>query len=307
MQRWEKTEDMEPRRAELIERHLPLVEHVVLRVAGNFPAFVDRTELISAGTMGLVEAAVRFDLDRGVPFAGYAHQRIRGAVLDVARSADWMPRSMRRLAREAAQATQELANEHGGTPSDEALAARLDVDVAELRRLRSQVEHGVARGLDSRQELDRHDDADQLVDRNEPELVEQLEDAELKGYLRAGLDSLPERHRMIVVGLYLEGRSFEELAELLGVTPSRVSQLRSDAIEMLRDGIESQYRPRSTDRPKGRVEIRRARLSADIARHSDLRARLAARFPRPVQEERMPVAMCPDDAAALPSLVDEAI
>ena len=84
-------------------------------------------------------------------------------------------------------------------------------------------------------------------------------------------------------------------------------RLRSDAIEMLRDGIEAQYRPRSTDRPKGRVEIRRARLSADIARHSDLRARLAARFPRPVQEERMPVALCPDDAAALPSLVDEAI
>ena len=298
---------MDPRRAELIERHLPLVEHVVLRVAGNFPAFVDRSELISAGTMGLVEAAVRFDLDRGVPFAGYAHQRIRGAVLDVARSADWMPRSMRRLAREAAQATQELANEHGGTPSDDALADRLGVEVAELRRLRSQVEMGVSRGLDSRQELDRHDDADQMVDRNEPELVERLEDTELKGYLRAGLDSLPERHRMIVVGLYLEGRSFEDLAELLGVTPSRISQLRSDAIDMLRDGIEAQYRPRSTDRPKGRVEIRRARMSADIARHSDLRTRLAARFPQAVPEERMPVGECPDDAGELTPLVDEAI
>lgn len=298
---------MDARRAELIERHLPLVEHVVLRVAGNFPAFVDRSELISAGTMGLVEAALRFDLDRGVPFAGYAHQRIRGAVLDVARSADWMPRSMRRLAREAADATQELAAAHGGAPSDEVLADRLGVAVSDLQRLRAQVERGVARGLDSRQELDRREDSDELVDRTEPELVERLEDAELHGYLRAGLDSLPERHRMIVVGLYLEGRTFEDLAELLGVTTSRISQLRSDAIDMLRDGIESQYRPRSGDRPKGRVEIRRARMSADIARHSDLKARLATRFPQPVAEERMPVAACPDDPADLPYLVDEAI
>jgi RNA polymerase sigma factor for flagellar operon FliA len=298
---------MDPRRAELIERHLPLVEHVVLRVAGSFPAFVDRSELISAGMMGLVEAAARFDLDRGVPFAGYAHQRIKGAVLDVARSADWMPRSMRRLAREAAEATQELANEHGGTPSDEALAERLGVEVSELRRLRSQVELGVARGLDSRQELDRADDADQMVDRNAPEIVEQLEDAELKGYLRAGLDSLPERHRLIVIGLYLEGRSFEELAELLGVTPSRISQLRSDAIDMLRDGIESQFRPRSTERPKGRVQIRQARMASDIARHSDLRARLSARFPEPVVEERMPAATVPDDPSELVGMLDEAM
>ncbi|HTN99815.1 MAG TPA: sigma factor-like helix-turn-helix DNA-binding protein, partial [Microthrixaceae bacterium] len=104
---------------------------------------------------------------------------------------------------------------------------------------------------------------------------ELLESAEMHGYLRAALDSLPERLRIIVVGLYLEGRSFENLAELLGVTTSRVSQLRSDAITMIRHGIDSQFEPASTTRPKGRVEIRQARYASDIARHSDLRSRLA--------------------------------
>ena len=88
---------MDHRRRVLIEEHLPLVQQVVLTVARGFPRFVDRNELVSAGMLGLVEAARRFDFDQGVPFAGYAGQRIRGAVLDVARSVDWAPRTVRVL------------------------------------------------------------------------------------------------------------------------------------------------------------------------------------------------------------------
>ncbi|MGB3412728.1 MAG: sigma-70 family RNA polymerase sigma factor [Microthrixaceae bacterium] len=267
---------MEKRRAKLAEEHLPLVEQVVLRISGGFPRFVDRSELAAAGTLGLVEAACRYDFDRGIPFAGYATQRIRGAVLDVARSADWTPRSVRRTARDAEAATQELALELRQMPDDDQVADRLEISPAELRRMREAVNLGVTRALDARQNLDRRDDESQLVDRNSPEPHELLESAEMQGYLRAALASLPERLRIVVVGIYLENRSFESLAELLGVTTSRVSQLRSDAIEMIRHGIDSQFEPTSTTRPKGRVEIRQARYAADIARHSDLRARLTS-------------------------------
>lgn len=267
---------MEADRAALIERHLPLVEQVVLRVAGSFPRFVDRSELVSAGMLGLVEAAERFDVSRGVPFAGYAVQRIRGAVLDVARSEDWSPRSARQLARQVEDATQQLAQEQRCSPDDHQIAARLEVPVEELRRMRERINHGMARALDSRQELDRVDDGDQLVDRTIPELDELLEDREMHGYLRAALGSLSERHRTVVVGLYLEGRSFDEVAELLGVTPSRISQLRSDALAIIRHGIEAQFGDRPAGRPKGRVAIRQARFAAEIARRSDLRGRLSA-------------------------------
>ena len=294
---------MEDRRASLVKANLPLVEQVVLRVSGGFPRFVDRSELVGAGTLGLVEAALRYDFDRGIPFAGYAVQRIRGAILDVARTADWAPRSLRRLSREAETATNELAVEHRGTPSDEQVAERIGVGTAELRRMREEINLGVTRALDSRERLDRRDDADQLVDRTALEPLELLEGAEMNGYLRAALDSLPERLRLIVVGLYLEDRSFEELAELLGVSTSRVSQLRSDAIEMIRHGIDQQFDPADVSKPKGRVEIRQARFAADIARHSDMRTRLdggsdrsrmgvAAR--RNHHEPSMPVAAVPD-------------
>jgi RNA polymerase sigma factor for flagellar operon FliA len=274
---------MDARRTALIEQHLPLVEQVVLRISGSFPKFVDRSDLISAGMMGLVEAGTRYDFDRGIPFGGFAVQRIRGAVLDVARSADWAPRSLRQLARDAEDATSALAVESRCVPDDEQVAERLGVSTADLREMRERITLGVARSLDPSGDLDRGDDADQL------------ENTEMRGYLRAALASLPERLRIIVVGLYLENRSFEELADLLGVTTSRVSQLRADAIEMIRHGIESQFvdeDDRSSSKPKGRVAIRQARFAADIARHSDLRTRLGA------TEDRMPTADVPDSPAA---------
>lgn len=286
---------MEQRRAELVERHLPLVEQVVLRVSSAFPRFVDRSELVAAGTLGLVEAAERFDFDRGVPFAGYAVQRIRGAVLDTARSEDWSPRSARQLARQVEDVTQELAREHRCGPSDEQVAARLSITADELRRMREQVNRGVVRALNSRQDLDRQDDDDVMVDRTAPGLEELLEDDEMRVYLRAALSSLSDRHRIVVVGLYLEGRSFDEIASLLGVTPSRVSQLRADALEIIRHGIESQFGPRSTERPKGRVAIRQARFAAEVARRADVGIRKAS----PAPAERMPAAEIPDSPAPL--------
>ena len=293
---------MDAATAALVEQHLPLVEQVVLRVSSSFPRFVDRGELISAGTLGLVEAALRFDAERGIPFGGFAVQRIRGAVLDVARSADWVPRSMRELARDAEQATHELAVEHREMPDERQVAERLGVEPGDLRRMQERITLGVTRSLDRGGDLDHGEDADQMVDRTSPSIEELLENTELHGYLRAALDSLPERLRIITVGLYLENRSFDELAELLGVTPSRISQLRSDAIDMIRHGMESQFRPSTGERPKGRVAIRQARYASDIAMHSDMVARLSsgARSTRPEvawHEESMPTAEVPDTAA----------
>src|SRR3954454_22721134 len=104
-------------RAQLIEQHLPLVNHVVLQVAVRFPRYVDRQELARAGGLGLVEAAGRFDESRGVPFDRFAARRIRGAILDSVRAADWAPRSVRTFGRKLEQIEQELASTTGQTPS----------------------------------------------------------------------------------------------------------------------------------------------------------------------------------------------
>src|SRR6185436_19725775 len=109
----------------LIEEHLPLVGHVVFQVAAHFPRHVDRDELARAGALGLVEAAQRFDPRRGVPFNRFAAQRIRGAILDAVRSADWAPRSVRSLARKLEGVEQRLATELGRVPSAREMAEAL--------------------------------------------------------------------------------------------------------------------------------------------------------------------------------------
>lgn len=259
----------------LVEEHLALVEHIVLKASANFPRFVDRQDLVAAGTVGLIEAATRFEAGREVPFASFASRRIKGAVLDAVRSADWAPRSVRQQVREAEDASQSLANRLGRRPTDAEVEGQLGLGSGDLAQLRGQVDRGVVQALDSRHGGDGYDAADRLTDRTQSGPDEVVEDEETRGYLRAALRHLPERHRLVIVGYYLEGRSFEQLAGLLGVTTSRVSQLRSDALDMMRDGIDAQYEPPETSRPKGRVAIRQARFAGAIAQDTTPRRTLS--------------------------------
>src|SRR4051794_32709870 len=120
---------------ELIEQHLSLVQHVVVQVAVHFPRYVDRQELARAGALGLVEAAGRFDESRGVPFDRFAARRIRGAILDSVRAADWAPRSVRTLGRKLERIEQELASTSGQNPSNTAVASALGMSDEELHKV----------------------------------------------------------------------------------------------------------------------------------------------------------------------------
>jgi RNA polymerase sigma factor FliA len=294
------TARMTQEQQELVDSHLPLVEHLVLRASAGFPRHVDRGELIAAGTLGLVEAALRFDDDRGVPFGRYAARRIRGAVLDAVRSADWAPRSTRQMARQVDAATQSFASRTGRTPTDDEVSTELGIEAGELQALRGRVHRGVVQSLEPRgNDEDGSSPIDRLFDRSDSGPDEVIEQEELKGYLRSALEHLPERHRIVIVGHYFEQRSFEELADFLGVTPSRVSQLRADAVEMIKDGIEAQYAPRNDSKPVGRVAIRKARYAAEVAAHADWRTRLDASNRSMASIRRLGIdgasGDCPDD------------
>ena len=228
----------------LIEEHLPLVNHVVFQVAVHFPRHVDRDELARAGALGLVEAAKRYDEARGVPFNRFAAQRIRGAIIDGVRAADWAPRSVRALARRLDQVEQTLANQLGRVPSLGETAAALDISREELDRLRDRLFRSVVLAFDSL--VGDTDDeeltlVDVLTDSSSVEPCEELESRELHAYLRDAVALLPERHRMVVVGYFIEEKTSQDLARFLGVTESRVSQMRTEALAMLRQGIEAQY------------------------------------------------------------------
>jgi RNA polymerase sigma factor for flagellar operon FliA len=255
----------------LIEEHLPLVKHIVFQVAVHFPRHVDRDELARAGALGLVEASRRFDESRGVPFDRFAAQRIRGAILDAVRAADWAPRSIRTLARKLEMVEQRLASELGRLPNAVEMAEALGMTRAELSRLQDKLFRSVVLALEHEVNVDGEDDltlVDVLVDRSSIEPLEELETRELHTYLRDAVDLLPERHRLVVVGYFLENRTSQDLARFLGVTESRISQLRSEALEMLKEGIEAQYSGKAFERLEpgsGRVAKRKATYAAAIA------------------------------------------
>jgi RNA polymerase sigma factor for flagellar operon FliA len=263
----------------MVENHLDLVRHVVMQVAVHFPRYVDRQELARAGALGLVEAARRYDPSRGVPFDRYAARRIRGAILDSVRAADWAPRSVRTLGRKLEQIEQQLAAAGGEPATSGGVAAALGLSEKELHRLRDRVFRSVVLALEhvvADADAEGLTLVDVLADRTAVEPAEELETRELLGYLRDAVSLLPERHRIVVVGYFLEGRTSLELANLLGVTESRVSQIRSESLEMLREGIEAQYANVEEPVGEGRAARRRANFASAIGDASVWRDRLVA-------------------------------
>jgi RNA polymerase sigma factor for flagellar operon FliA len=263
----------------MIETNLPLVKHIVFQVAVHFPRHVDRDELARAGALGLVEAAQRFDADRGVPFERFAAQRIRGAILDAVRAADWAPRSVRNLARRLENAEQRLATRLGRVPSISETAEELGMTKAELNRLQDRMfrsvvlalEHEINDGQDEDMTL-----VDVLVDHTAVEPLEELENRELQAYLRDAVSLLPERQRLVIVGYFLENRTSQELADFLDVTESRISQLRSEALAALKEGIQAQYDPRQVqpEDVSGRVAVRKANFARNVGQASVWKNRL---------------------------------
>ena len=246
--------------------------------AVTFASHVDRQELARAGALALVEAARRFDEARGVPFDRFAARRIRGAVLDYVRSADWAPRSVRTFGREPGRVEQELANADGRLPSNREAADALVMTHDQLHRLRDRVFRSVVLALEHIVNAPDGEDLsllDVLADRTAVEPSEELETRELPGYLRDAVDLLPERHQLVIAGYFLEGRSSLDLAQELDVTESRISQLRSEALLMLREGIEAQYVSASEPAPQGRAACRRADDATAIGEASAWRDRLA--------------------------------
>ncbi len=264
---------------ELIEKNLPLVKHIVFQVAVHFPRHVEREELARAGALGLVEAARRFSPERGIPFARFAARRVRGAMLDSVRAADWAPRSVRRLSRQFDQMEQQLATDLGRMPKSTETADALGMDTKELSKLRSQLYRSVVLALEHEVDGENGEELsllDVLPDRANLEPDEQLEGRELYAYLQDAIALLPERHRLVIVGYFLEEKTSVDLARFLGVTESRISQLRSDALEMLKAGISAQYEdedPAEAMDTGRRADKRRAYAEA-IGGATDWRGRL---------------------------------
>ena len=261
---------------ELVTSNITLVSRVVAEFIGRVPAHVRRSDLESAGNVALVQAAGSFDAARGVPFVAFAMLRIRGAVLDEMRGQDWASRSVRAKSRRLEEATDRLTGELGRRPTDDELSADLGVAATELRA----VHHDVHRA--SLLSLQGFADPS-MVDELLPQSVEDPEEALLRreelGYLHDAIAVLPDRLRRVIESYFLDEQPMALVAAELGVSESRVSQLRGEALALMRDGMLSALdseRVLPPARPGGCVARRRQTYFDEVATHRSFQGRLAS-------------------------------
>ena len=258
---------------ELVRAHLPLVGHLVREMLGRLPAHVSRDDLVSAGMAALASAAKNFDPTRGTPFGSFATTRIRGALLDELRGLDWASRSVRSRARRMETAQQQLTATLGRTPTQAELAQALGVAIEELNSIDEDVQRAVVLSLQGFAA----GTAEDIVPERNPGPEELLLHRERVGYLHQAIDALPERLRRVITAYFFEERPMLDIAAELGVTESRVSQLRAEALVLLKDGLNTHLDPElltNTEKPGGCVARRREAYYAQIAAQGDLRSRL---------------------------------
>lgn len=226
-----------------VMEHAPLVKRIAHHFMTRLPSSVQVDDLIQVGLIGLMDAVENFDDTQGAQFETYAAQRIRGAILDELRQADWLPRSARRNMRQIEAASRRLEQTLGRPPSERELADDLGI---ELETYQQQLADARGAQLLYYEDFQTSEDAHFLdgypaTDQLSPASV--LEDARFNVSLIEAIDQLPERERMIM-GLYYEQElNLKEIGAVLGVSESRICQLHSQAVARLRGRLRDWTQP----------------------------------------------------------------
>ena len=223
-------------RDELIKAHLDYVDFIVHRMRPQIPGNVSLDDLKSAAMYGLMDAASRFDPDKGVLFKTFAETRIRGAVLDELRKMDWFSRSMRDKHNRVFREIKRLEQDLGRDPTEEEIAEAMDMDLNAYQQILNEIGHlGV---ISLNEVLDESAGGetflDQLNDLNGQNPEESVETQELVRDLAGALDRLSEKERLVITLFYYEEFTQKEIAGVLELSEGRISQLHSQALLKLR-------------------------------------------------------------------------
>ena len=227
-------------RDELIVRYARLVNITVGRVVANFPAYLDREDLVSAGSMGLIKAVDQFDIDRGVKFETYAIALIRGAILEMMRDQDWVPRSIRDHIKSVERALAACELELGRPPVDSEIAAKMGVSLDQYHRILSETGRTTVVSLD--EILIGADDGDgvhlgdALADAS-LSTISCVERSERRRRLAAAIRKLPPREKTVICLYYKDGLTFREIGQVLVISESRAFQLHSQAVTRMRKDL----------------------------------------------------------------------
>ncbi|MGB6743312.1 MAG: FliA/WhiG family RNA polymerase sigma factor [Terracidiphilus sp.] len=248
---------------------LPMVHRIAQRVHRRLPRHVEVDDLFSAGLLGLVEATVKFDTAKKVPFKSYAHFRVKGSILDSLRSSDWAPRLLRKKGRLVQQAIRALTVRSGYVPLEDEIAAELKISLNAYQKLRGDLKGLEVGGLP----LTRDDDSgeDELVDlpgRTEDDPLFLCLRGEIEERLTAAIGALPERERLVMTLFYYKEMTWAEIGSVVGTGETRAQQIRTSAVLHLRSALSD--------------------FSVRSGRNFALTQRGCAETPKPIQWPRRP-------------------
>lgn len=220
-----------------IQQYAPLVKYVVGRLAIGLPAILDYEDILSYGTIGLIEALDRYDGSKGVKFETYAISRIRGSIIDALRALDRLPRSVRQKAKKLDQVTQAFTLENGREPTDEEVATAMGLTIEQYNTMLVDCSW-VTVSLDGLLDRDTNDDGaaptELPADPNEEDFTNRLEKRQMLDALTGAVKGLPEREWLIVSLYYRDEMTMKEIAQILEISESRVCQLHGRALSRLR-------------------------------------------------------------------------
>ena len=213
-----------------------LVKWIVRRMMPKYNNFNEYDDLVSCGMLGLIDAVDKFELKHEVKFETYAVTRVRGEILDYMRAQDWAPPSLRKKINAITNAYELYENENPGHPADKAVADSLNMPVTQVQKILTQThmfnvvnfEDALGSGT---QEIE-------IKGRGENEPLTELLNKESKRLLVEVIDALPEKERLVITLYYYEGLLLKEIAEILQVTESRVSQIHSKVLAKMRIKLE---------------------------------------------------------------------
>ena len=213
----------------LILEHLGMVKRIAVHLKARIPPFMEVDELVQVGMIGLIEAARAFDATKGVAFEGYAHNRIRGAMIDEVRRLSFLPRSAVAFNKSHSAANQALASELGRAPSQAELAEFMGMEIDSFEK-----DRGAAKQFETYSLEVVTEEVMNIADQSsrQPEAI--VEESQMMEALTDAIDSLPERDRLVISLYYVDELNLREIGEVLGVSESRVSQILSANVKKLR-------------------------------------------------------------------------
>ncbi len=223
-------------REQLIKEFAHVIRAMAHRLAFRLPAYLDAEDLISVGTIGLMDAMEKYDPNREAKFKTYAEFRIRGAMLDEIRSMDWIPRSVHERIGLLQKTHITLLNRLGRPPLDEEVASELKMPLDELDEFISRARGAVMISIDDLglQEPDGHKVVKMLADTHHPDPLSTLVHEREREAIGDAIQGLPEKERLVLTLYYYEELTMKEIGELLKVTESRVCQIHTKAILRLK-------------------------------------------------------------------------